>query len=504
MAYRVGGTIRLVKTARGVAYSIRFAHGGLKWTHRVGGSWEGWTEERVQYERERLSAMIERGEYVQPEPPRAAPVAIVTGELTLTLPVAAAEFLERQRARARADKTVADLEWRLRHLVGFFGDARLSDLGPARFEDFQIAKLTERQAIQEAAAAGTPLLEEYEDTRGRTCRRRRRGIDRAQINRILATLDRLLTDAVRRGELAAHPAPGAARDGRLVVRSRQRSFLELYQADALLRAARQLEQEHRGLTWEKVRLIRSSNASNVALARELGVSDVLIGKVRRRQIWVEQPGRPNRNDVPRVAPIAAMLLLGLRVEALCDLNGVDVDFARGVVRSHDKTDAGHRSIPLLPAAREILMEHVLSHPCGPEDPVFRTRNGGRQTPDNIRSRILAPAVARANELLAADNLPAIQGCTPHTLRRTFASLCAEVGLPPRRCMRLMGHTNPNFTMSVYQHVLDMTAGAQEIFETVTGATFQEAFAILSERDLQTILRPLSPKTPSQRPARTDP
>ena len=67
----------------------------------------------------------------------------------------------------------------------------------------------------------------------------------------------------------------------------------------------------------------------------------------------------------------------------------------------------------------------------------------------------------------------------------------------------MGHTNPNFTMSVYQHVLDMTAGAQEIFESVTGASFQEAFAILSERDLQTILRPLTPETPSQPSAHTD-
>ena len=393
---------------------------------------------------------------------------------------------------------MADLEWRLRHLVGFFGDVALSDLGPARFEEFQIAKLQERHAIDEARVAGQPLLEEYEDTRGRTCRRRRRGLGRTQINRILSTLDRLLADAVRRGDLDAHPAPGSARETRLVVRAKRRSFLELYQADALLRAARQLESEHRGLTWEKVALIRSSSRSNVALARELGVSDVLVGKVRRRLIWVGEPERPNRNDVPRLAPIAALLLLGLRVEALCDLNAIDVDFARGVVRSHDKTDAGDRAIPMLPALREILMEHVLSHPCGPDEPVFRTRIGRRQTPDNVRSRILAPAVARANELLAADNLPAITSCTPHTLRRTFASLCAEIGLSPRRAMRLMGHANPSFTMGVYQQVLDMTQGAEETFEKVTGASFPQAFATLSERDLPTIFRPVTPETPSER------
>src|SRR5436190_8521330 len=177
MAWRigVGGTIRRVSTARGVSYAIRFEHAGLKWTHRVGGSWEGWTEEKVAYERERLSVLIERGECVQPKPPT---IHAPTRGLETTLPVAAAEFLERQRARARAEKTVADLEWRLRHLVGFFGDVALSDLGPARFEEFQIAKLQERHAIDEARVAGQPLLEEYEDTRGRTCRRRRGGLGR--------------------------------------------------------------------------------------------------------------------------------------------------------------------------------------------------------------------------------------------------------------------------------------------------------------------------------------
>jgi Phage integrase family len=49
--------------------------------------------------------------------------------------------------------------------------------------------------------------------------------------------------------------------------------------------------------------------------------------------------------------------------------------------------------------------------------------------------------------------------TPHTLRRTFASLLAEIGVSPRRAMYLLGHTDPKFTMRVYQQVLDLGGAA---------------------------------------------
>ena len=45
--------------------------------------------------------------------------------------------------------------------------------------------------------------------------------------------------------------------------------------------------------------------------------------------------------------------------------------------------------------------------------------------------------------------------TPHTLRRTFASILAVCDVPPRRAMYLMGHTDPTLTLAVYQQVLDM-------------------------------------------------
>jgi hypothetical protein len=43
-------------------------------THHFGGSWEGWTEERVGYERAYVMSQVARGEYVPPQP-AAAPDA---------------------------------------------------------------------------------------------------------------------------------------------------------------------------------------------------------------------------------------------------------------------------------------------------------------------------------------------------------------------------------------------------------------------------------------------
>ena len=67
--------------------------------------------------------------------------------------------------------------------------------------------------------------------------------------------------------------------------------------------------------------------------------------------------------------------------------------------------------------------------------------------------------------------------TPHTLRRTFASILAVCDVPPRRAMYLMGHTDPTLTLAVYQQVLDMGKGAVEILEQTLGCTLAEARAI---------------------------
>jgi hypothetical protein len=90
--------------------------------------------------------------------------------------------------------------------------------------------------------------------------------------------------------------------------------------------------------------------------------------------------------------------------------------------------------------------------------------------------------------------------TPHTLRRTFASLLAEVGISPRRAMYLLGHSDPKFTMRVYQQVLDMGGPAPGVLERVLGSTVEEAFAAWSGRGVSGLKPDLAEK-PSKRGGR---
>jgi integrase len=138
---------------------------------------------------------------------------------------------------------------------------------------------------------------------------------------------------------------------------------------------------------------------------------------------------------------------------------------------------------MLPALRERIVEHRLDYPSGPSEPAFPTRNGTGQRPDNIRSRILPPIHTRANELLAGEGRLPIAHMTPHTLRRTFASILAAANVPPRRAMYLLGHTDAKFTLSVYRQGLDMGAGSIDVMEGVLGCSLQEACDVLTGRVL---------------------
>lgn len=88
--------------------------------------------------------------------------------------------------------------------------------------------------------------------------------------------------------------------------------------------------------------------------------------------------------------------------------------------------------------------------------------GGHMNPSNVRNRLLngTPArgtrrptkgvVQRVNEKRAAEGrmlLPA--RVTPHTLRRTFASLCFFGGRDLRWVMGQLGHDDPRMTLGVY-------------------------------------------------------
>ncbi len=54
-----------------------------------------------------------------------------------------------------------------------------------------------------------------------------------------------------------------------------------------------------------------------------------------------------------------------------------------------------------------------------------------------------------------------RGLTPHSLRRTFASLLFAVGEAPPYVMRQMGHTQPTMTLGIYAREMDRRDGEPE-------------------------------------------
>jgi integrase len=91
----------------------------------------------------------------------------------------------------------------------------------------------------------------------------------------------------------------------------------------------------------------------------------------------------------------------------------------------------------------------------PDAVVFPTRRGTLRDRNNVRARVLANAIAKANATRAAAGLPPIQeGVTNHTLRRTFASLLYEAGASPAYVMAQMGHSSSALALEVYARKME--------------------------------------------------
>jgi hypothetical protein len=118
--------------------------------------------------------------------------------------------------------------------------------------------------------------------------------------------------------------------------------------------------------------------------------------------------------------------------------------------------------------------------------------------------VLGPVLERANELLAQAGRPPIRRLTPHTLRRTFASILAECGVAPRRATYLLGYTDPKLTMAVYQQVLDMGGQAVQELEEILGCSLDDAREIYSGRQplgaSETDVSALNLQTATKRPS----
>ena len=160
---------------------------------------------------------------------------------------------------------------------------------------------------------------------------------------------------------------------------------------------------------------------------------------------------------PRVrALFATAICTGLRVGELLALRWGEVNLAQSrLTVLSSKTEAGAgREIDIWPELDEVLVSYkAVAHHAKPNDYLFATATGKADTRSNVARR-LKRIVLRANEMLAAQDLALIATeLSPHSLRRTFASLLYLRGENPVYVMNQMGHADPKLALRIYTRVV---------------------------------------------------
>lgn len=154
--------------------------------------------------------------------------------------------------------------------------------------------------------------------------------------------------------------------------------------------------------------------------------------------------------------IATLGLAGLRVGELCQLDNQDIHLAKSRLYIGDaKTEAGVRAVDIHPRLTDELTAYRSARPAaGGDAPAFPTRNGTRRARSNVLTNVIAPAVARANELRAQRGDPPIRThVTPHTFRRSYISYMVAAGYDLPYIQAQVGHRDPTTTLAVYAQVI---------------------------------------------------
>ena len=104
-----------------------------------------------------------------------------------------------------------------------------------------------------------------------------------------------------------------------------------------------------------------------------------------------------------------------------------------------------REVEITLYLRDELLEHAMDRrarglPHEPSDHFFGTSTGLRRDPDRFRDRILVRAVERATANREQNGLPPLPEITPHSLRRTWATV-AVAGVEKGDFDRAIGRLN---------------------------------------------------------------
>jgi integrase len=131
-----------------------------------------------------------------------------------------------------------------------------------------------------------------------------------------------------------------------------------------------------------------------------------------------------------------------------DLDGSTISVERSLLPNGTpvppKTQAGRRTVPLLPTLRRALLTWKIKSPyTSPEDYVVSAAGGVPVMERNLRR-----ALDQAKEAAGLDG--GEERLSWHSLRHSFASMLAtDLELPATTLARIVGHADAGFSLKVY-------------------------------------------------------
>ncbi|MBS1892633.1 MAG: tyrosine-type recombinase/integrase [Actinobacteria bacterium] len=385
------------KAGRG--YALRFKAYGERRYLTLGLETDGWDGAKAEKELQNVMADVRRGIWVPP--PRTSGRGTSAEEAPRGMPLFGpfAEGIVASRRGQVAPDTVRLDEWALSHLNPYFGEWPLEEIDAESIDAYRTHKVRESEDRARAIERGRPRHNDH----GQALR----PLAAATINQTIDALGRFLGVAVDYGHLAVNAASGRKR--RLVAPPRRPVHLDAPdRIEALLEAGAELDREPRS-------------------------------RCRDREVV-----------------LATLVLAGPRASELCRLLWRDLDLANARLHvGRSKTAAGLREIPIGPLLRDLLAAHKARNYDGdPDGLVFPNAAGRARNKDTLRKGVLLEAFARADEILGRrGQVPLPRGLTAHRLRHTFASVMFACGEDPYSVMRMLGHTDPAFTLRVYTHMM---------------------------------------------------
>jgi len=433
------------RTDGSVTFGLRVRVGGADERVPLGNTNEGWDESRVETARRQLLAKIELGLWT-PNVDRVGH----DYEKEPTFRELATDWLEARNQNPAIQPRTTELnEWHLRrYLTPFFGELLPSQITPEKVKQYRRQIHAENTHIRAAADAGTPL-------RDPRTRQPLRTLSNESINKTLRTLASILDEAEDVGFVTRNVARGR-RTREPLERRRPRGIIEVDELLSLMDAAIELDRErHRPATLARaadVRMLRDdAKLAWAVIAKQLG-----LARSTAFYLYACRDERTGPIWGARRPVVATLALAGPRVTELCHLNIDDLDLAKARFYVNDaKTAAGVRQVDIHPRLFEELTVYTAYRPPAPSNaPAFPTRTGNRRNKDNVRLRVIAPVVSRANEMRAAQDRPPIRAhVTPHTFRRTYITYMIAAGYDLPYVQAQVGHADPAVTLAIYAQVM---------------------------------------------------